>query len=48
MDQTSCNAEQIIVVEDLSQVLKIIFYPLPSYYHLCKEKISSEILIKKS
>lgn len=28
MDQTSCNAEQIEVVEDLSQALTIIFYPL--------------------
>lgn len=47
MDQTSCNAEQIEVVEDLSQALKIIFYPLPLYYHLFKEKKSSEILMEK-
>lgn len=48
MDQTSCNAEQIEVVEDLSQALKIIFYPLLLYYHLLKEKKKSfEILIEK-
>lgn len=38
MDQTSCNAEQIGIVEDLSQMLKIIFYPLPLYYHQFKQK----------
>lgn len=48
MDQTSCNAEQIEVVEDLSQALKIILYPLLLYYHLLKEKKKSfEILIEK-
>lgn len=46
MDQTSCNAEQIEVVEDLSQALTIIFYPLFLYYHLLKEKEESlEILM---
>lgn len=38
MDQTSCNAEQIGIAEDLSQMLKIIFYPLPLYYHLFMQK----------
>lgn len=47
MDQTSCNAEQIEIVEDLSQMLKIIFYPLPLYYHLFKQKTSFEMLVKK-
>lgn len=47
MDQTSCNAEQIGIVEDLSQMLKIIFYPLPLYYHLFKQKTSFEILVEK-
>lgn len=48
MDQTSCNAEQIEVVEDLSQALKIIFYPLPLYYHLVKgKKKSFEIVMEK-
>lgn len=47
MDQTSCNAEQIGIVEDLSQMLKIIFYPLPLYYHLFKQKPSFEILVGK-
>lgn len=49
MDQTSCNAEQIGVVEDLSQALKIIFYPLSLYYHLQEEKKKSpEIQMEKS
>lgn len=47
MDQTSYNAEQIGIVEDLSQMLKIIFYPLPLYYHLFKQKPSFEILVGK-
>lgn len=47
MDQTSCNAEQIGIVEDLSQMLKIVFYPLPLYYHLFKQKTYFEILVEK-